>query len=59
MHACAEALESQVETLILNGKHKDEEIMRLKDQQSGITQKADALEKLLKRVEELEKRLGA
>jgi hypothetical protein len=53
-----ETLESQVEALMLNGKRKDEEITRLKDRQNGISEKADSLEKLLKRVEELEKRLA-
>ena len=52
-----EALEAQVEALMLNGKRKDEEIARLTMLQSGLAEKTVALEALLKRVEELEKRL--
>ena len=53
-----QALEAQVEALIMNGKRKDSDIEGLRTQQVGIAEKADVLEKLLKRVEELEKRLG-
>jgi len=53
-----QALESQVEALIMNGKRKDSQIEGLRTQQVGISEKADVLEKLLKRVEELEKHLG-
>jgi site-specific recombinase XerD len=50
-----QALESQVEALIMNGKTKDLKIEELQTRQLGISEKADVLEKLLKRVEELEK----
>lgn len=53
-----EALENQVEALVLNGKRKDEEITRLKAQQTGITEKTVALESLLNRLEKVEKQLS-
>lgn len=53
-----EALESQVEALVLNGKRKDEEIGRLKTQQTGIVEKTVALETLLERIEKVEKKLA-
>lgn len=53
-----QALESQMEALIMNGKKKDFRIRELETQQTGITEKTLALESLLNRIEKLEKKLA-
>lgn len=53
-----QALESQMEALIMNGKTKDLRIRELESQQTGITEKTVALENLLERIEKLEKNLA-
>ena len=53
-----QALESQVEALVLNGKTKDLRIRELETQQTGITEKTLALESLLNRIEKLGKKLA-
>jgi len=53
-----QALESQMEALIMNGKKKDLRIRELETQQTGITEKTLALESLLNRIEKLEKKLA-
>lgn len=53
-----QALESQMEALIMNGKKKDLRIRELETQQTGITEKTLALENLLERIEKLERKLA-